>query len=380
MSRRVLFVVNNASFFISHRLPIAIECIARSYQVGLAAPYDPEAAAILKKAKIEYFPISLSRSGTNPIGEGLCIISLIKLFKKLKPDLVHLVTIKPVIYGGFAARITKVPAVVSAISGMGYVFTARGLERVLRGFVRVLYRFALGHPNSKVIFQNPDDRAAFEDFGIMIPDKTVLIRGSGVDTSTFTPRAKNEGVFTVLMASRLLWDKGVREFIQAAEIFKSQGLLAKFVLVGACDEGNPFSVPKGVVETWKLRGLIEWLGHRSDMPNVLSQCDVFVLPSYREGLPRALIEAASCGLPIVTTDSPGCREVVQEGVNGFLVPPRSGEGVANALLKLYGNPTLRKKMGIAGRAMAEHEFTVQQVVERTLGIYQELKHGMEASR
>ena len=371
---RLLFVVNDLGFFLSHRMPVAEAAAGDGWEVHIAAPPDPAAAARLEDAGFRLHRFDLDRHGTNPAAEAASLGALYRLFRRVAPDLVHLVTIKPVVYGGVAARLAGVPAVVSAVSGLGYVFSERSARaRAIARAVRPLYRAALGHPRQRVIFQNEHDREALAALGARLGDRSEMIRGSGVCLETFAPAPEPEGPVTVMLPSRLLREKGVAEFVAAAERLRAEGLEARFVLVGAAPEGNPSRVPDEVLEGWRAAGAVEFWGHRDDMPKVLAQAHVVVLPSYyREGLPKVLLEAAACARPVITTDWPGCRDALVPGETGLVVPPRDGQALADAIRRLVGDTTARRRMGRAGRALAERAFCVRAVAERHLEIYEAL--------
>lgn len=369
---KLLFVVNDAAYFLSHRLSVALAAQQIGFDVHVATP-EGHATATIADEGFTYHHIPLTRKGVNPWQELGSIKALVSLYRKLKPDIVHNVTIKPMIYGGIAARTARVPAVVNAVTGLGYVFIARGVKAsLLRSAVKLGYRVAFGHRNQRIIFQNPDDSITFLDAGIVIPQDIVLIKGSGVDMSLFTPSPEALGSPAVILASRMLWDKGVEEFVIAAGSLHKKGVKAKFVLVGDTDPGNPAAVPEAQLEVWKSSGIVDWWGKHNDMPAVFARAHIVCLPSYREGLPKVLIEAAACGRAIVTTDTPGCREIVRHGENGLLVPVRDSKALADALRILIENPALRAKMGARGREIAVAEFSQEQVIKETLSVYYEL--------
>ena len=372
MSRRLLFVVNEASFFLSHRLPLALAARARGYDVHVATR-PGEAVARLVEFGLAHHALEMSRSGRNPLAEIRTLVALFTLFRRLNPGIVHLVTIKPVLYGGIAARLAGVPGIVAAVSGLGFVFTSTGVRAtLLRTLVRKLYRFALGNSHVLVIFQNKEDRRTMVEAGIVECKRTRLIRGSGVDLEVYRARPEPGGDAVVVMASRLLRDKGVVEFVEAARQVARQWTGVRFQLVGEADPGNPTSVPNEELTRWRSEGNVELTGHRSDMPDVLAAAHVVVLPSYREGLPKVLLEAAACGRAVVTTDVPGCRDAIQPGVTGLLVPPRDASTLANAILALLRDSALRRAMGTAGRALAERDFGLAPVVDAHLHVYHEL--------
>ncbi len=372
-SKKIIYVVNDADFFLSHRLPIARESQAKGYEIHVATPNQGNVAAIQKEGFI-FHPISLDRKGGYLWKELSTFWGLYRLYRTIKPDLVHHVTIKPVLYGSITARLAKVPSVVNAITGLGYVFTARGVKAAFMRFsVKFLYRVALHHKKQVVIFQNPDDEALFLNNRLLTTAKPILIRGSGVDVGHFVPHPEQGRVPVIVLASRMLWDKGINEFIEAARLLRNAGVIARFVLVGNSDSGNPTAVPRSQLEAWNRSGTAEWWGYRKDMQGTFAQSHIVCLPTfYREGVPKVLIEAAACGRPIVTTDAPGCREIVRNGVNGYLVPPRDHVALASAILKLIEDRELRLKMGAKGREIAMAEFSVERVVNETLAVYEKL--------
>jgi glycosyltransferase involved in cell wall biosynthesis len=372
----LLFVVNCAAFFLSHRRPIADAARALGYDVHVATADGPAVVDIVA-AGYPHHVLPLTRWSTGPISECRTLLSLIGLYRRLQPDIVHHVTVKPVIYGGIAARIARVPAVVSAISGLGYLFADAdcGSARERMGLINKLYRAALGHSNSCVIFQNSDDRRVLTARGIASARHQVLIPGSGVDLNHYCPAAEPDGVPMVVMASRLLWQKGVGEFVEAARLLKEGEVKARFLLVGGLDPGNPNSVPRETLQAWAAEGVIEWTGFRTDIADVFRQSHVVVFPSYREGVPKVLLEAAACGRPIVTTEVPGCRDVVRDGENGFLVPAEDAAALASKVRVLIEDGALRRRMGAVGRRRAEREFCVREVVRRHLEIYASLLGG-----
>jgi len=369
---RLLFVVNHADFFLSHRLPIALAARERGYDVHVATMPTP-AAGRLADYGLPWHELPLEVRSLNPLRDLVLLRHLCRLYKQLRPDVVHHVTIKPVLYGGLAARLTSVPAVVNALSGLGYVFLVGGLKgRMLRAGIQRVMRYALGHHNAVLILQNPDDASDFVTRRIVEKGRIVLIKGSGVDLNEFTPSPEPGEPLLVVLPSRMLWDKGVGEFVEAARTLRKNGVVVRMALVGDIDVNNPASLTRAELEAWQREGDVEWWGHRTDMPEVFRKAHVVCLPSYREGLPRVLIEAAAAGRPIVTTDVPGCREIVRDGHNGLLVPARDGGSLAGALERLLGDRALRQRMGVAGRHMAEAEFSIEMVIDRTLTLYDEL--------
>jgi len=374
MKPKLLFVAGDAAYFVSHRLPIALAAKEVGYDVHVACG-DSAFGIDLGEHGISYHKIRLVRGGLNPVTELWSAWSLWRLFRRLRPSLVHLIAIKPVLYGGIAARLAGVPAVVSAVSGLGSIFIeGGGLKTILIRVVAVpMYRIALRHSRQRVIFQNPDDRKKLIGVAGISESKTVLIRGSGVDLKRYPYRVEPPGFRIVTMASRLLRDKGVYEFVDAARALRAKGAQARFWLIGAPDVRNPTSISSQQVALWQQEGVVECLGHRSNVPQLYSQSHVIVLPSYREGLPKSLIEAAACGRPVVTTDVPGCRDAIEENVTGLLVPPRDAKSLEEGLARLLADDAMRRCMGRAGRELAEREFQIEKVVAAHLQIYDQLK-------
>lgn len=282
-------------------------------------------------------------------------------------------TIKPVLYGGIAARLAGVPAMVAAISGLGFVFVAGGLKaRLLRAAVGRLYRLALGHRNSRIVFQNTADRDVLARLGAVRAEQVVMIRGSGVDLGQYRVVPEPAAPVTALMAARLLRDKGVREFVEAARLLRQRGLSVRMQLAGGVDPGNPASITPEQAAQWQDEGCVEVLGERKDIAALYGAAHMAVLPSYREGLPKSLLEAAACGRAVVTTDVPGCRDAIDPDVTGLLVPPRDAPALADAIARLAEDASLRQRMGAAGRALAEREFGIEDVCRRHLAIYRAL--------
>jgi len=369
---RILFVDNDVNSFHAYRIELALGARDSGFEVHVAAP-PGKAAEILRAEGLEYHPIPMTRSGLAPWKEFSTISVLFRLYRRVRPDLVHHLRLKPVLYGGLAAYGARVPAVVGLLTGLGYVFIAESRRAlVMRKLVVLSCKVAFRHGNQRIVFQNPDDQGVFIQNKILPAAQTVLIKGSGVDVHTYVPTPEPEGVPVVVLASRMLRDKGVVEFVEAARELRDAGVSARFVLVGDTDPGNPTAVSAEQLRAWSDEGVIEWWGHQNDMRKVLSQSNIVCLPSLREGVPKVLIEAAACGRAIVTTDAPGCREIVREGENGLLVPIRDSKALADALRLLIESAPLRALMAAKGREIAVAEFSVERVVNETLGVYREL--------
>lgn len=367
----LLFVVNVDWFFVSHRLPLAVAARDKGLMVKVAAA-DTGMSEKIRDYGFDFIPLPISRSGTGFWQEIKTVWCLYKVYRKLDPDVIHHVTIKPVLYGSIAARLLGSIPIVNAVSGLGYTFTDSKRATGLRQLTTALYRLAFSHPKCKVIFQNPDDIAAFQTMHLVKDHQTVLIRGSGVDCSLFRPTSEPSGPPLVVLATRMLWDKGVQEYVDAVRLLRERGISARFALVGSSDEGNPTAVPVHQLQAWHADGIVEWWGHVDDMPRVFAESSVVVLPSYREGLPKVLLEAAASGRAIVATDVPGCREIVRHEENGLLVPAQDPKALADAIERLLMDRDLRHKFGRRGRKIVESEFSVELVVRQTLDVYAEL--------
>lgn len=373
MNKKLLFIVNIDWFFISHRLPIALEAIKQGFEVHIATEIT-DRAEILEELGLIVHPLTITRSNTGLFSNIRTFLQILKTIKKINPDLVHLVTIKPVLLGGIASRIARVPSVVVAISGLGYIYVSKGFRaKVRKWLIGKFYRISLNHHNSKLIFQNTNDMKILLEISGQPIKKTEIIKGSGVDLKHFKYSSINNEVPIVVLAARLLADKGVREFVQAAEKLKKIGVIARFVLVGEIDPGNISSISNKEIKKWLDKGVIEWWGHRTNIHEVFAMSAIVVLPSYYgEGLPKVLIEAAACGRAVITTDHPGCRDAIEPNVSGFLVPVRDPDSLADAIFNLLNNPELCNKMGLAGRKLAERDYGIDKVCNKHIEIYKSL--------
>ncbi|MBJ7265765.1 glycosyltransferase family 4 protein [Idiomarina abyssalis] len=370
--KRLVFLVNTPEFFLSHRLPIAIKARNKGYDVHIATG-SGDAIGEIKELGFRYHYISITRSGQNVFAELKTLKSIYSLFKLLQPDVVHLVTIKPVLYGGLIARITGVKSVVAAISGLGSVFLAESVvKKVRRWIVIKLYKEALKHKRLRVIFQNPDDRDLFTIHRIVAKSNTKLIRGSGVDLSEYAVYPEPIGRPVVSLAARLLKDKGVFDFVEAGRLLKSRSITVDMRLIGDRDPGNPSSVSESDISLWQKEGVIDVQGFKESIAQEYAKSNIVCLPSYREGLPKSLIEAAACGRAVITTDVPGCRDAIAPDVSGLLVSPKDPTALANAIEYLVKNPNIRVQMGKRGRQLAEKEFSVEKVIDEHISIYDEL--------
>jgi len=371
--KTLLMVANVDWFFISHRLCIAQEASKLGWKVIVAAE-DTGRGNEIEIDGIKFIDFKFSRSGTNPLDELKTLIQFRKLYKKISPDVVHHITLKPVIYGSVIAKVLKIKGVVNAISGLGYNFTGDRQSLVQKIMLRLM-RFGFNRKNLSIIFQNDDDEAELKKLGVIYFNNSIIkIKGSGVnlDEFSFSKMPSFERV-KILLPIRMLWDKGVKELKGASDILKEKyNEKAQFILSGLADEENKAGVPASYLNEWQDGQYVIWIGYQKNMVEVYKNSHIVILPSYREGMPKTLIEACSIGRAIVTTDAIGCRECVDEGENGFKVPVYSINELAEALEKLILNPELIRKMGENSRIKAEKEFNVKAVISTHLKIYNDL--------
>jgi glycosyltransferase involved in cell wall biosynthesis len=352
-----------ADSLINFRGPLLQAMVDRGHRVVACAPAAPAAVVdALAATGVAYRDVPLKRAGMRLDQDLRALYSLVRLFQELRPDVVLTYTIKPVTYGLLAARFSRVPRRFAMITGLGYAFIAAGLRaRLVGAAARRLYRWSLEGAD-RVFFQNPDDQALFEELRLLrAPDQTVMINGSGVDLEAFRPTPLPGQPASFLLIARLLQEKGVREYVEAARQMRAKGVRATFHLVGWLDEGNPAAISKQELHGWIADGVIHYHGQLDDVRPAIAKASVYVLPSYREGTPRTVLEAMAMGRPIVTTDAPGCRATVQHGVNGFLVPIKDASSLAQAMELFVKKPDLAQTMGRESRRIAEERYNVHQV-------------------
>ena len=366
----LLFLVTEDWYFWSHRLALARAARDSGWRITVATRVQAHRARIEAEG-FRVVALPWRRGGGSRLAELQALWRIYRLMRRERPDLVHLIALKCIIYGGLAARLAGIRARVSTVAGLGYGFTSKSLKSLLfRPVLRLALRLAMGGPGSLVTVQNPDDRRVLAD-GIVSADRMVLIRGSGVDVERFAPAPEPDGVPVVAMACRLVRDKGVTVVVEAARRLKAAGVAVRFRLAGALDPENRDAHTRDELQGWVAEGLVEWDGPVDDVPGLWRASHIAVYPSvYGEGIPKTLLEAAACGKPIVTTDMPGCRETVDDGISGFLVPPGDAEAVADRLRRLIEDPDLRRRMGEAARAKALAEFADARIVAETLAVYQ----------
>jgi len=368
--KKLLFLVNVDYAFASHRLPIALRAQHLGYDVHVATLITDKKEE-LERHGLMVHPLPMKRGMAGLFSEIKNFFEILSVFRKVKPDVVHLVTAKSIIFGGIAARLFATTGVVAAVPGLGSMFIGQGLKsKITKSLISQLFKFVLNGKNTKVIFQNPDDRDQIVKLTGLRQDQIEMIRGSGTDLRHYQYSPISPGRPVVVLASRLLGDKGVREFCEAAKQLKEANIDAEFLLAGNTDPSNPSSIPEQELLDYQQAKIINWVGHTDDIPSLFQRAHIVVLPSYREGLPKVLIEAAACGRPVITTDVPGCRDAIMPDVTGLLVPVKSVTPLADAIRKLIENPELCIQMGRAGRAFAEQTFDINQVVETHLKIYE----------
>jgi glycosyltransferase involved in cell wall biosynthesis len=375
-AKRVMFVGNDPTYFVTHRLPLARAAQDAGYEVHVAAPLrrnDADLTEALAPLSFHLHDVPFARGRGTIAGELRTFRALLRVYRNSKPDIVHHFTLKPVLYGSLAASLARVPHVVNAMTGLGYLFIAEGRRaRARRAAVGLALRAALGMSRAVTIVQNGDDAILLTALCDLHKPRLHIIRGSGVDLAAFTPVPEPAGVPVVMFPARMLLHKGIREFVDAARLLRSAGVAARFVLVGDTDPANPATLSPAALHAYAAEGIVEWQGERRDMWAALASAAIVCLPSYREGVPKVLLEALATGRAIVTTDAPGCRETVVHGVTGLLVPARDAGALATALRRLIEDPPLRRGMGHRGRRLAEEQFGSDRVAQATIDIYRRL--------
>jgi glycosyltransferase involved in cell wall biosynthesis len=366
------FVVNEDWAFVSHFFERAVAAQAAGHSVGISA-HCGEKQSLLKGAGFTLYPHNISRSGTNPFIEIRNLLAMVKVFRKSQPDIIHLIALKPIVIGAIAARIYGKAQVVCAPIGMGYLFSSSDRKaRFLQPVIRFMLRRILSLRNTQVIIENDEDCESLISGKFVEKSNIQVIMGAGVDLSLYKAIPENLETQVVTMFARVLRDKGVLDFVEAAKLVHHEFPKAVFQLVGDCDPGNPTSFSENEVRSWETAGSIKWLGYRTDVPELLAASNIVCLPSYREGLPKTLIEACAAQRAIVATDVTGCREVVSHGSNGLLTPVRNPQKLAEAISHLLGDQVQRTTFAKNGRVRAETEFASSIVIEQTLAVYKKV--------
>jgi glycosyltransferase involved in cell wall biosynthesis len=371
---KILYLSGDELWF--KRLPAALASKDAGADVVTMAPWrkfrgDAEAGGL------RTIPWTMSRRSLNPFREIRTFLEVVRAYRQERPDLVHHLALKAIIYGAAAARICGGIPTVNSVAGLGRVFTVSSKRMlVLRRAVCWVLKTVFGGAHCRVTFENEDDLEFLVEEGIVTREVTKFIPGVGLQTERFVPMPEPSGVPIVMLPSRMLWEKGISVFVEAAGLLRKQGVEARFVLVGAPDLENRGYIPEQQLKAWAESGDVEWWGSHGDMAGTLSKANIVCLPTYyREGLPRVLMEAGACARAVVTTDMPGCRHVVRDGQNGLLVPPRDADALAGAIRRLIGDPELRKRMGAAGRERAVREFSEDTVQQQVLAVYRGLCDG-----
>ena len=376
---KILFFIAEDWSFYSHFLARAIAAREAGFDVVVVAR-ENDLGKKIRDHGLKFVPFPISRRGVNPFRELLTVFRLIAIYRNERPTLVHHIALKPIMYGSLAALFSGRPKIVNAPIGLGFMFSSSSWKaRVLRPLARLGLKMLLNPKGSRVVFENGDDLGSFVSEGMVRASEAVLIRGAGVDTDLFSFIPEPDGIPVVILTARMLWDKGVGEYVEAARLLHDRGCRARFLLAGKPDEENPAAIPFQVLKGWQDEGVVEWLGHREDIPALLAQSHVVCLPSYREGLPKSLLEGLSTGRAIVATDVPGCREAVRDGVNGYLVPAKDVLALANALEKLINDRVLREAMGVESRKLAESEFISARIEAETLDVYFQLTDSLRTT-
>lgn len=373
IAKKVALVANTDWYLYNFRLTLARALREQGWEVILISP-PGQYVPLIEAEGFAWRKWEVSRRSMSPIGEMWAILRLYGIYRSEKPTLTHHFTIKPVFYGSLVSWLSGAPLVVNTIPGLGYLFLSeKPMPRLMRRFSLVAYRLLLNRPNSVTIFENESNRRFFVEKNLVNPERAFLIEGAGVDIHRYTPSPEPEGVPLVVFPARLLWEKGIGILIEAARLLKPRCAL-RLVLVGDIDPGNPGSVSRDEVKRWVAEGLVEWWGWQSDMPAVYRQSHLVVLPSFGEGLPTALLEAGASARAVVTSDAPGCRDVVEDGYNGLLVPPQNASALAVAIQRLLEDPALRRKMGHNARQRVEQRFSDAHIIARTLEVYEHCLH------
>lgn len=367
--KKLFLVVSEDWSFWSHRLPLALSAIDAGFEVTLYTKINYLEEKI-NAERIKVVNVNFARSSKSPITDLLNIIKLARIYSKEKPDIIHNVALKTIFVSSIAAAFNKNTVVVNAFTGLGYVYSSNQLQaKVIRTFIKPLFRLLMQKKRFWTIFQNPDDMNLFKKLKLSSPERSVLIRGSGVDTNEFVMTDDVNKIPVVMLASRILWDKGVGEFVEAAKRINKENIEAKFILIGDVDTANPMSIPVSTLEQWTSDGYISWEGHSNNMPETLSSASIVCLPSYREGLPKILLEAAAVGRPLIATDVPGCREIVKNGENGILVKLKDVGTLYDAIKMLIANKEMRRSMGQNSRNIIESELSTKIINAQTLELY-----------
>jgi glycosyltransferase involved in cell wall biosynthesis len=368
---RLLYLITEDWYFWSHRVDLARAARNAGYDVIVATRVTDHGDRIQEEG-FQLEPLKLVRRSRNLFREVDAVAELVRLYRRVKPDVVHHVALKPILYGSLAAWLARVPAVINAFAGLGYTFMDER-NRLLRWCTKTALKTVLGFGHSVVLVQNRDDQDRLIGEGVVPVSQMRIIAGSGIDVARYSLQPQPPGTPVIVLPARMLWDKGIGEFVEAARWLKQKGAHARFILVGRRDEHNPAAIPETRLNQWVKEGVVEWWGHREDMPAVYAEAMLVVLPSYREGLPKVLLEAAACGKALVATDVPGCREIVRDRFNGLLVSPRDPLALAAAIQELLSDREVREVMGQRSRNRVIAEWSCPQIAEQVLALYRDMR-------
>lgn len=369
---KILFLTTDDSTFWSHRLALARAIKSEGIEVVIMS-YPGAFCSRLEKEGFRIIPWDISRLSMQPLQELKSLLEVIRVYRTERPDLLHHIALKPIVYGSIANGLQNNIPVVNTITGMGPIFIGSTFRMVfLRRLLATVLKLAFQGENCRVICQNKSDRALLAELRVSPIEKTAVVPGFGVDIHRFLPLPEGDGVPIAMLPSRLLWEKGVREFVTAAQQLRTQGVSVRMVLVGKPDPNNPGCIPTSQIKSWVQSGIVEWWGHLDDMPAALCRSHIVCMPSYGEGLPKVLLEAGACGRAIVTTRVPGCSDVVRHGENGLLVEPRDSQAIAATILCLLQDKDLRAKLGTAGRTRVVNEFSDVEISRQIIAVYRDL--------
>ena len=366
---KLFFIVSEDKSFWSHRLSLALSAIDAGYDVTLVSNFNKLESKI-KNRGVNVININFVRSSKHPFTDLKNIFKLIFILRKEKPDIIHNVALKTILIASIAGLFSKKMVIINAFTGLGYVFSSDQLHaKLIRFFIKPIFKLLFRRSNYWTIFQNPDDMNLFERLGLINLNQSTLIRGSGVETNKFIQSDDLNKIPVVMLASRMLWDKGVGEFVEVAKRAYKNKINAEFMLVGGIDNDNPMSIPLSTLKQWVSNGDVQWEGHSDNMPDMLASASIVCLPSYREGLPKVLLEAAAIGRPLIASDGPGCREIVRDKYNGLLVKMRDSDSLYEAVLMLVNNRKMRETMGRNSRTLVETELSTTIINTQTIELY-----------
>ena len=366
---KLFFIVSEDKSFWSHRLSLALSAIDAGYDVTLVSNFNKLESKI-KNRGVNVININFVRSSKHPFTDLKNIFKLIFILRKEKPDIIHNVALKTILIASIAGLFSKKMVIINAFTGLGYVFSSNQLHaKLIRFFIKPIFKLLFRRSNYWTIFQNPDDMNLFERLGIINQNRSTLIRGSGVETDKFIQSDDLNKIPVVMLASRMLWDKGVGEFVEVAKRAYKNKINAEFMLVGGIDNDNPMSIPLSTLKQWVSNGDVQWEGHSDNMPDMLASASIVCLPSYREGLPKVLLEAAAIGRPLIASNGPGCREIVRDKYNGLLVKIRDADSLYEAVLMLVNNREMRETMGRNSRTLVETELSTTIINTQTIELY-----------